>query len=390
MRAPDSNVLEFVAGTAVDADIYYLAAATGPGHESYDPDPGPPTRMFFYQRPTEAKWFYHDLPEWQVISTAFVPEQSDGRSRRVLALGFDGQLEDFARSGAKVEIIASIGRNEFYGGLTRLRLIGGDLFCCGVNGKIYHRSKGKWKRLRTDFPTGAREKREDNPGPNDFESWLGCVGHLFELDGVLALPEHAAEREAELRRRFEGWRSLQGHVLETRSLIEDAIGCDVASVNDLCGTGFKDLYAIGSDGLIAHWDGSAWSVPEQVTASELNHACNTDSGELVFVGTEATIITGRISTRFRSVPHQISTDIDFYCACQYGEVMCIGSESGLYTYRLGNGAVERVTTGLPEELMEAAIIDISVVGDVIWVLTPWDLARFDGTRWEVILHPDNG
>ena len=50
MRDPESNVLEFVAGCAVDADIYYLAAALGPGHEYYDPDPGPPTRMFVFGR----------------------------------------------------------------------------------------------------------------------------------------------------------------------------------------------------------------------------------------------------------------------------------------------------------------------------------------------------
>lgn len=79
MRDPESNVLEFIAGCAVDADIYYLAAALGPGHEYYDPDPGPPTRMFVFGRTPKEEWFYHDLQDFQVMSTEFVPEEEGGR-----------------------------------------------------------------------------------------------------------------------------------------------------------------------------------------------------------------------------------------------------------------------------------------------------------------------
>jgi len=46
--------------------------------------------------------------------------------------------------------------------------------------------------------------------------------------------------------------------------------------------------------------------------------------------------------------------------------------------------------GIPEELVDAAINDISSVDGVLWVLTQWDLVRFDGLNWQVIVHPDNG
>lgn len=389
MRDPDSNVLEFVAGSAVDANIYYLAARIGPGHECYDPDPGPPSRMFFYQHQTDEKWFYHDLSDWQVESTIFVPEQQDGQARRVLALDFYGQLEDLARSSTKCEIIPSEG-DHFCGGLTRIRQLGNDLFCCGVHGMIYHRSETGWKQVPTHFPAPERGSPKDDLESIDFDNWLTCVGHLFELDDVPPLPTDPAERDAELRRRFEESRADLAQIGKNQAVKQLLAEWDLASVNDLCGTGLTDLYAIGSDGLIAHWDGATWNIPEPITSAELLHASRTDSGELFLVGTEATILMGQINTGFTPIPHQISTEVPFYCACRYGQAIYIGSENGLYLYSPNSGVVERLKAGIPEELRDAAINDISSVDGVLWVLTPWDLIRFDGTAWQVIVHSDNG
>jgi len=389
VRDPESNVLEFVAGCAVDANIYYLAARIGPGHECYDPDPGPPSRMFFYQHQTDEKWFYHDLSDWQVESTIFVPEQQDGRARRVLALDYYGQLEDLARAGTTCEYISHEG-DDFSGGLTRIRQLGEDLFCCGVHGMIYHRSEAGWEQLPTHFPAAEHQICEDDPDLDDFDNWLDCVGHLFELDGVPPLPADPAERDAELRRRFEESRADLARIGKDHALDQLLADFDLASVNDLCGTGFTDLYAIGSDGLIAHWDGATWTIPEQITFAELLHASKTDWGELFLVGTEATIVTGQINTGFTPIPHQISPDVPFYCSCQYGQSIYIGSENGLYLYSPTSGVVERLDAGIPEELVDAAINDISCADGVLWVLTQWDLVRFDGLNWQVIVHPDNG
>ncbi|KAG0944559.1 hypothetical protein G6F31_014573 [Rhizopus arrhizus] len=177
VRDPESNALEFVAGCAVDADIYYLAARIGPGHECYDPDPGPPSRMFFYQHQTDEKWFYHDLSDWQVESAIFIPEQQDGRERRVLALDFYGHLEDLARSGTKCELIPPEG-DHFCGGLTRVRQLGKDLFCCGVHGMICHRSETGWKQLPTHFPAPERGSLKDDLESIDFDNWLACSATL--------------------------------------------------------------------------------------------------------------------------------------------------------------------------------------------------------------------
>ncbi|HIE1102303.1 TPA: hypothetical protein ACXJQL_004909, partial [Stenotrophomonas maltophilia] len=93
---------------------------------------------------------------------------------------------------------------------------------------------------------------------------------------------------------------------------------------------------------------------------------------------------------FTPIPHQISPEVPFYCACRYGQAIYIGSENGLYLYSPNSGVVERLKADIPEELMDAAINDISSADGVLWVLTPWDLIRFDGTVWQVIVHPDNG
>lgn len=132
------------------------------------------------------------------------------------------------------------------------------------------------------------------------------------------LPADPAERDAELRRRFEASRADLSRIGKDHALDQLLADFDLASVNDLCGTGFTDLYAIGSDGLIAHWNGATWTIPEKITFAELLHASKTDPGELFLVGTEATIVTGQINTGFTPIPHQISPDVPFYCACQYG------------------------------------------------------------------------
>ena len=389
VRDPESNVLEFVAGCAVNADIYYLAAALGPGHEYYDPDPGPPTRMFVFGRTPEEEWFHHDLPDFQVMSVQLVPEKN-GHPRRVLALDFYGQLEDYSRDGATTEYISPEGP-EFSGGLTALRRVGEDLFCCGVQGMIHHRSESGWKQLPTDFPSPERSSFEDDLDSLDFDTWLLYCGHIFELDGTAPLPTDPVEREAELRRKFEETRSQLAHARKDPEHSKWLARLDVPSVNDLCGTGLKDLYAIGSEGLIAHWNGLNWTLPEQVTTVDLFHACRTDKGHLIFVGKEGAIVSGDIATGFELVQLDVSEGVDFSSACQYGQQIYLGTEAdGLYVYNLETGAVEPLREGIPEELRDATIVDISSAGNALWVLTPWDLLRFDGARWQVIVHPDNG
>ncbi|PTA72700.1 MULTISPECIES: hypothetical protein [unclassified Stenotrophomonas] len=389
MRDPESNVLEFVAGCAVDADIYYLAAAIGPGHEYYDPDPGPPSRMFVFGRTPEEEWFHHDLPDFQVMSVQLVPEKN-GHPRRVLALDFYGQLEHYSRLGATTEYISPEGPG-FSGGLTALRRVGEDLFCCGVHGMIHHRGESGWRQLPTDFPSPKRSSFEDDLDSLDFDTWLLYCGHIFELDGTAPLPTDPVEREAELRRKFDETRSQLAHAHKDPERSKWLASLDVPNVNDLCGTGLTDLYAIGSDGLIAHWNGLNWTLPEQVTTSDLFHACRTDQGRLIFVGKEGAIVSGDIATGFELVQLDVSEGVHFGTACQYGQKIYLGTETdGLYVYSLETGVVAPLLEGIPDELRDATIVDISSVGSVLWVLTPWDLMRFDGATWQVIVHPDNG
>ncbi|MDZ5840889.1 hypothetical protein U4I66_03410 [Stenotrophomonas maltophilia] len=386
MRDPESNVLEFVAGCAVNADVYYLAAALGPGHEYYDPDPGPPTRMFVFGRIPQEGWFHHDLLDFQVMSTLFIPPEDSGGPQRLLALDYWGQLEYHARVGATIERVKAD-----TGGLTRIRQLGEDLFCCGVHGMIYHRTEAGWKQLPTHFPAAEHSSIEDDLKSIDFETWLLYCGHIFDRDGAAPLPADPAKREAELRRKFDETRSQIAEGRKDPGHREWLASLDAPSVNDLCGTGLTDLYAIGSDGLIAHWNGLNWTLPEQVTTAELFHACRTDLGRLVLVGEEGTVVTGNISTGFERLRHDVGDEVNFCSACQHGQQIYIGAEyGGLYVYSLETGAIEPLLEGIPEELRDATIVDISSVGNVLWVLTPWDLIRFDGTAWQVIVHPDNG
>ncbi|WP_256200879.1 hypothetical protein [Stenotrophomonas maltophilia] len=322
------------------------------------------------------------------MSTQLVPEEEGGRPRRVLALDFHGQLEDYSRSGATIErVCAGAGAV----GLTRIRRLGEDLFCCGVHGMVYHRSKTEWKQLPTNFPKPEHRTLKDDLDSLDFDSWVESVAHVFEFDGMVPLPIDPVERETELRRKYAGTRAEITESLKSPAFTQMRANLDVASVNDLCGTGVADLYAIGSDGLIAHWNGLNWTHPDPVATADLLHAYRTDDGHCIFVCTEGTIVTGNISNGFGRLPHDASGHINFNSACQHGQQIYIGTEyAGLYVYSLVTGVLEPLLEGIPEELRDATIVDISSAGSVLWVLTPWDLLRFDGTEWQVIVHPDNG
>ncbi len=161
--------LEFIAGCAVDADIYYLAAALGPGHEYYDPDPRPTHPHVRLWPHPQRGWFYHDLQDFQVMSTELVPEEEGGRPRRVLALDFYGQLEDYSRAGATIEYVSAEGA-DFPEVLPVCDCWATPFFCAGPRGQIYHRGDGGWRQLPTQFATAFCEEDEDESDLDDFVS----------------------------------------------------------------------------------------------------------------------------------------------------------------------------------------------------------------------------
>lgn len=379
MHPQPSYPLKFNAGCAVDADIYYMAARLAGGPEtSCDVAFGPPSYLFFYQHRTAEKWFYHELLDWQVESVAFIPAGKGGRPRRVCALAEDGRLEDLSRDETQIEQVGpEADHHDFNGGLWRLRLIGGSLFCCGMGGRIYEQTAAGWKQLATHFPDPPEPALTDD----DYAEWLEAVLHIRELSQLDAsLPAAGSERDQEFRQQFE-------EAKERQSMYGELIPDIGVSLHDLTGTSNTNLYVVGAQGFIAHWNGETWQIPTPVTSSAIWDARMISPDDVLMVGSDATIILGSIDKGLSLVPLANAPDAEFACACAYDELIYIGSNRGLYTYLLGACDVAQLTTGLPPELCDTDIVDVDSAGGVLWVLTATALGRFDGTSWQVVAQP---
>lgn len=117
------SLVTFVNGCAINRDMYYIASSPDVWTESED---APYSVMFIYQDQTEEKWFYHELPNWEVVSTCF-PGPMANETRKAYALNIDGEVECYSRDGTVVEVIDDAGDKESgpnYGPVNRIRKLG--------------------------------------------------------------------------------------------------------------------------------------------------------------------------------------------------------------------------------------------------------------------------
>jgi len=64
MESTINSSITFGAGCAINRDMYYIAASPDKWTEEED---SPYSRMLIYQDQTKEKWFYHELPDWDVM-----------------------------------------------------------------------------------------------------------------------------------------------------------------------------------------------------------------------------------------------------------------------------------------------------------------------------------
>lgn len=62
------------------------------------------------------------------------------------------------------------------------------------------------------------------------------------------------------------------------------------TLNDIWGSGPKDIWAVGLGGLIIHWDGMTWKTVPSGTVSNLDGVFGTSDRDAIAVGTDGTII----------------------------------------------------------------------------------------------------
>ena len=165
-------------------------------------------------------------------------------------------------------------------------------------------------------------------------------------------------------------------------LFSTTIKIPMDEVADLAGTTVSDLYAVGSFGLMAHYDGTVWTRIDSPTDRNLEQAITSPSGEILICGDRGLILHGR-ADRWEL----IDTDLDdsFWGMTWFREQLYLATQDRLYTYDRTAGLAP-VSTGL-EPSPTTYRLD---TGDgALWSFGLTDVLRFDGSTWQRIYSTDS-
>jgi len=151
---------------------------------------------------------------------------------------------------------------------------------------------------------------------------------------------------------------------------------------DIHGLHQSDIYIVGSEGFIAHYNGISWSILPPVTRACLYGIFIQSESEVWVAGSNGTILKGNAINGFQAI-YRKTLDCDFYSIANLENEYYIGASDGLYNMRYG----KILKVNLPEKVIE--IDSIETKNGTLWALGSKKLIRYDGTTWKLINHIDN-
>ncbi|MCP3138652.1 hypothetical protein [Pyxidicoccus xibeiensis] len=152
---------------------------------------------------------------------------------------------------------------------------------------------------------------------------------------------------------------------------------------DLDGFASDDLYAVGLDGLAAHYDGSRWDYLKLPSRAHLHAVRCLPGGEVVVAGADGVLLQG--SPRGWHLLETAGLRDDVWAICPFGRKLYLTAGTrGLHVYDGGTCSEVKVT-GAENPPMHR--LDAS--GGVLWSFGPRNVLAFDGQHWSEAVCPDN-
>lgn len=328
----NSASVYFLDAVCIDPDWLYLATQL----DSLDPSETAHTRMSVLDLTQSSGWGYHDYAD-NIISvhayrggTGNLPDGS-----RYVALGQHGTVHFNERNTPTFkETIPGAGMldGNFGGLMNHIRSIDGELWACGQHGQVYRRLKrDDWRRA----DEGIRVLVDPAKYSNDMEAML-----------------------------------------------EKMMNAPMLSCID--GSSSKDVYVVGMQGYMAHFDGHQWTTIQLPVDEHLEWVRCYGPDEVWACGYNGTLLRGNARAGFKTMSG-LDDHQTFVCLTKFGNVVYLAAEEGLYVWN-GKSIVE-VRTELEPAIQDAWRVDH--VDGVLWSVGVTDIVRFDGKKWERVEHPDN-
>lgn len=173
---------------------------------------------------------------------------------------------------------------------------------------------------------------------------------------------------------------LQPPNVEDRLLLADIHGSAEDDIY-ICG-GIPGAY--GLEGRLYHWDGKQWTSLTLPTTERLTALYVEDANTVWICGANGTLLRGNRKAGFKDLSTVDDNQL-FTSLTRFNGQIYLASNLGLFVF--DGKKIAPVHTGLTPELQDANVVD--AVDGVLWSIGTKDIAKFDGTLWVRIDHPDN-
>lgn len=332
MASNDVSSVYYIDGVAVAPDFVFLATQL----TALDPSETAHTRCSSYNpSQQELPFGYFDLEDNIVSVHAYrdLPEDK----KRFVCLGSQGAVHFVRGSTREVRterlLGAGLTEGNFGGLMTNIRSIRGQLWACGQNGQVYRRM--------------------------GFDDWQRSDdGIRVDVDPV----QYGTDRISEML-----------DIISTAPML-----------NCIDGVSESDVYVVGLQGFLAHFDGTTWTKIELPVQEHLEWVRCGDRNEVWVCGHHGTLLRGNATSGFENVAGPID-DQTFVCLVEFNGSIYLSAEEGLFRY--DGESISPVETTLKPNIQDAWRLD--EVDGVMWSIGVTDLARFDGAEWMRVHHPDN-
>jgi hypothetical protein len=233
-------------------------------------------------------------------------------------------------------------------------------YCMGRDGQI-------------DVSVAGEGRTEEIPEAGVGRGKLGYLNQIQEIAGQL----YACGGSGQIyRREREGWEHLDQGVLDRKKA---ARAVDLVSIS---GTSAKDIYAVGRDGLLFHYDGKSWRSLNSPTSLDLNWVRCVSPNEVYICGNDGGFFKGSVDTWENFSRPDLNEE--FWSIEMFSGAPYLAATSGIYKF---NGKkVEKVDTKLNPA---PGGFHLHANDGVLWSFGENELCFFDGKKWTSVKHPDN-
>jgi hypothetical protein len=292
------------------------------------------TRMCAFDAPNDREWFHHDV-EMNVVSvTTKINHANDSdTSRRLVGLSKEGEVDIFAAGDYvwRTEKIPNAGaRLGTRGHMSHIRQVGSHLFACGQNGQVYQRlGDNKWVAIDADIYKAI-----------DYTSG-----------------DPAALVDAMMNQRV---------------------------LNCIDGTSQSDLYVVGNDGFMAHFDGKRWQQIKLKSNEHLQWVRCVSASEVWACGYNGTLLVGSENSGFKDVS-TVDDNFTWWSLAKHDELVYLSATEGLFAY--DGVKIKPVNTGLSPQHRDT--YRVSAKDGALWSVGAKDIVRLFNGQWERFGHIDN-